>query len=163
MTTFQRRLLPVLCLGLASGLMADTKVAKKDFPPAAMAAFTKAYPNAKIMGLGMEKEDGKTLFEVESVDGKVRRDVQYLEDGTVTEVEEGVAVADLPAEVKSAAMAKHPSGSILKAEKATKGAEVTYDLKVKDGKSTFGMEIDPAGKVSKDQKREPRKQKAKQG
>jgi hypothetical protein len=163
-----------LCLGLATGALAqgkkvatdekkpvaqekkgeagEKKIAKKNLPAPVMAAFQKAYPKATIKGASTEAEEGKTYYEIESLDGKVKRDLLYLADGTVAEIEETVAPADLPPPVKAAVTDKYPKGKISKAEMVTRGAVVAYDVVVKSGKTTVEMSIDPAGKVLKEKK-----------
>ena len=142
-----------LCFALASGALAgDTEISKKDLPAAVLTAFEKAYPKAEIKGLTKEKENGKTFYEIESVDGKLSRDLLYLADGTVVEIEEGVPPGDLPASVKAAVGKEHPQGKIVKSEKVTRGSEVTYAFQVKSGKATYGMAVAPDGTVIKNQK-----------
>jgi uncharacterized membrane protein YkoI len=143
----------VLTFGLVLGAMAgDKKISKKDLPPPVLSAFEKAYPKAEIKGLGMETENGKTYYEIESLEGKTKRDILYLPDGTVAEVEEAVPYADLPAPVKAAVGKEYPNGKITKCEKTTRGSEVTFEMVVQEGKSSHEVVIDPAGKVLKNTK-----------
>ena len=69
----------------------------KILPPAVLKAFKTAYPNAVITGASKETENGVTLYEVESVDGKLNRDLLYTADGKATEIEETIAPENLPA------------------------------------------------------------------
>jgi hypothetical protein len=164
----------VVCLGFVAGTVArgqkataeqkkvaeqektteggEKQIAKTDLPAPVLAAFQKAYPKATIKGASMESEGGKTYYEIESLDGKVKRDLLYLANGTVTEIEESVTPADLPPSVITAVSTKHPSGKIEKLEKVTRGAVVAYDVVVKSGKTTYEMSIDPTGKVLKESK-----------
>jgi len=137
-------------LGLALfpvAVAADKKLEKKDMPAPVLAAFEKAYPSATVKGYGKEVEKGKTYYEIESVDGGRTLDVSYLPDGTVAEIEKGVTEGNLPAPVKDAVAKKHPDGKIEKAEKATRGSVVQYDVKIATGKTKVEMSIDPTGKV----------------
>lgn len=143
----------VVCFALSpSAVAGDKKISKKDVPPAVLQSFEKAYPKAVIKGLAIEKENGKTFYEIESVDGKLSRDLLYLADGSVFEIEEGVAVADLPATVKAAIAKEHPQGKISKCEKTTHGSDVVYDCQVSFGKTKYSMAVAPDGKVIKNQK-----------
>jgi hypothetical protein len=149
----------ILCLGFAVGALAqEKKITKKDLPVPVLSSFQKAYPKATIKGLSTETEEGKTYFEIESVDGKVKRDLLYLADGTVAEIEETVAAADLPAPVKAAVAAKHPKGKIAKVEKVTRGGVVSYDVVLRSGKTNVELSIDPAGKVLKESKASAKKE-----
>lgn len=130
----------------------EKKISKKELPAPVLAAFKKAYPKASIKGLNEEKKDGKTYFEIESKDGKLERDLLYLADGSVVEIEESVAVADLPAAVKGAVEAKYPKANMAKAEKVTKGTDVTYSVKVKTDKGKVTLDVDASGKILKEEK-----------
>lgn len=125
----------------------ERKLTEKQMPVAVLAAFHKAYPAATIRGLSVEKEHGKAFYEVESLDGATRRDLSYLADGTLSEIEETLPETSLPAAVMAAVKAKHPGGKVLKAEKNTKGSVLTYEILVRDGKRLREVVVDPAGKV----------------
>jgi hypothetical protein len=144
-------LIVVFVLGIDASAK-EKKIAKKDVPAAVISTFEKAYPNAKVKGYSTETEEGKTYFEVESMVGKMTLDVSYLSDGTVAEIEEGITIGELPDAVKATIKANYPKGKIAKAEKKTAGTTVTYELKVKTGKTSAGMEIDPSGKILKKSK-----------
>lgn len=141
-----------------SAFTQEKKISKKDLPQAVLSAFEKAYPKAAIKGLSQEVENGKTYYEIESVDGKTTRDLLYLADGSVTEIEEGVSVAELPPPVKATLLKEYPKGRVLKAEKTTKGTTVAYEMKVSSGKINAELVIDPTGKVVKNEKAKAKKQ-----
>ena len=65
-------------------------------PAPVTAAFKKAYPSATIRGTAKETENGKTVYEVESVENGKARDFMYAADGAVLEIEEELNPADLP-------------------------------------------------------------------
>jgi hypothetical protein len=130
----------------------EKKIAKKDVPSAVISAFEKAYPKAVVKGFAREVEKGKTYYEIESMDGKTGRDILYLADGTVAEVEETVAPPDLPGPVRDAVAAKYPQGKIVKAEKTTRGAEVSYEMRLTSGKGKVNLKVDASGKILKEHK-----------
>jgi len=130
----------------------EKKISKKELPAPVLEAFQKAYPKANIKGLNEEMKDGKTYFEIESKEGKMERDLLYLADGSVVEIEESVTVADLPAAVKGAVEAKYPKAKMAKAEKVTKGADISYSVKVKTGKGKATLNVDASGKILKEEK-----------
>ncbi len=145
---------------LSSALCAgeqEKKITKKDLPAPVLAAFQKDYPTATIKGLNEEKKDGQTYFEIESKDGKTKRDLLYLADGSVAEIEESMEASDLPQAVKAAVEAKYPKAKIGKIEKVTLGTAVHYDLKVKAENGVFKIETDDSGKILKEEKHEPKK------
>jgi hypothetical protein len=107
---------------------AGTKV---QLPAPVAAAFKKAYPDAVINASSKETEDGKTVYEIESVDKGLNRDLVYAADGTVLECEEQVKEADIPAPVIAALKQLYPKATITKAERTTKGQALQYDLALK--------------------------------
>jgi hypothetical protein len=125
----------------------EKKISRKDVPPAVLAAFEKAYPHAKIRRTSTEVENGKTCFEIESLDGTQARDLLYLADGTVAEIEEVVAASQLPAPVKAAVGKEFAKAKIAKAERTTKGTEISYEVHVSLGSKKGSIVLDPTGKV----------------
>ena len=97
--------------------MVDLKI----LPNAVLSAFKAAYPNAVIRGTSKETEKGTTYYEVESVDGKLNRDLLYTADGKVVEIEESIAATDLPTAVQKTLAKDYPGAKVLKAERMTKG------------------------------------------
>jgi hypothetical protein len=109
----------------AETVKAGTKV---ELPPAVASAFKKAYPNAVINASAKEEENGKTVYEIESVDKGMNRDLLYSADGTVLECEEQLKETDLPAPVIAALKTRYPKATVTKAERTTKGTLLQYDL-----------------------------------
>ena len=127
----------------------EKKLSAKQLPAAVQSAFHKAYPAAKIKGASSEAENGKTVYEVESVDGKVNRDILYLDDGSVIEIEETVALNALPDEVSKALKTETGKGKVQKAEKLTKGGTIQYEFAITAGKEKREVVIDQTGKIVK--------------
>ena len=125
----------------------EKKITAKQVPAAVIAAFKSSYPNATIRGYAEEKEDGKTFYEVESLEGTMHRDVLYNPDGTVAEVEESIAASDLPADAQQAIKQKYPRAVITLAEKTTVGDTIGYEVSLRNGRKRIAMEFDSIGKV----------------
>ena len=145
-------LLLAMILGSINNLSAqekDQKIAKSKLPKTVQEAFKAAYPNAKIIGTSVEKENNVTYYEVESMDGKQRRDFLYTADGKVFEMEEVTAENDLSTVIKETIKKDFSGFKFNSAEKTTKGIEVSYDVVLKKGKSGFAVTFDAAGKVIK--------------
>jgi hypothetical protein len=154
MTRVRRTIIGAACLAslltLALACNAEdkeTKITLKDIPAAVLSAFHKSYPKAEIKGVAKETEKGGTYFEIESVDEGISRDLLYLADGTVAEIEEAVDPANLPAPVKAAVANKYPKGKIVKAEKTMRDALTTYDLRIVSGKMNVNLVVTPDGKL----------------
>jgi len=152
--------LSVACIALAApiALAQGPKPAAKAAPggraadPAAklpapiLSAFRTSYPKATIKNAAKETENGKTVWEVESVDNGLARDLVYNLDGTVVDVEEQVEPASLPAAVTAALKARYPRATVAKAEKLMKGTALTYEMALK-GAGVKSVEITPDGKI----------------
>ncbi|HEY3383363.1 MAG TPA: PepSY-like domain-containing protein [Vicinamibacterales bacterium] len=130
----------------AGAKAAVTKPAAKVQLPTAIAdAFKKTYPDAVIKNVAKEVENGKTVYEVESTDKGMGRDLIYNPDGTVSEIEEEIKPADLPAPVSAALHELHPKATIAKAEKLTRGTVVEYEFALK-GDAKKSVSFTPDGK-----------------
>jgi hypothetical protein len=99
-------------------------------PPAIAAAFKKAFPTATIRNVSKEKENGREQYEVESTDQGKSRDLIYLADGTLAEMEEELSEAEFPPAAASAIRTRYPTAIITKRERLTitKGHVVQYEV-----------------------------------
>jgi len=132
-----------------SGNAKDQAVDLKILPPAVLKAFKAAYPNAVIKGASKEVEKGVTQYEVESVDGNLNRDLLYLADGKVIEIEETIAPDHLPAPVKQTLAKDYAGAKVLKAEILTRDSGKAYELSLEFNGKKMGVTIDSLGKVLK--------------
>lgn len=114
-------------------------------PAPILAAFKAAYPHATMKTAAEEKENGKVVWEVESTENGLGRDLLYTPDGKVLEIEEEVPGAQLPAPVTAAVKAQYPAARIVKGEKVTRGATVIYELQLA-GAAKKSMELTSEGK-----------------
>jgi len=117
---------------------------RSGLPAAVLAAFQKAYPNAKVMNWAKERKDGKLVYEVERVDQGRGRDILYTPGGDVIEVEEEIQESDLPEAVAAAIKKQHPSARISKCEKVTRGSTIVYEIRLK-GAHVHELVLNPDG------------------
>ena len=136
---------------LVSGLLAaDTKIPFSELPPAVQNAAKAQTRGAQVVGANSEKENGRTIYEVETkVNGK-SRDLNFDVDGKLLEIEQEVGIDTIPPAAKDALVKKAGSGTIQKVESITQGDAVSYEasIKTKSGKHTeFAVKADgaPAG------------------
>jgi Putative beta-lactamase-inhibitor-like, PepSY-like len=143
----------------------EKKIAVKDLPAAVAASFKAAYPKAEIKGTATEVEGGVTYYEIESVDGKTKRDLLFAKNGKIFETEEIVAGDALPAAVKDAIAKAVPKGKISSAEKTVRESKTQFDVTVKKGTKTFAVAIDEKGTVlkNKEVKKEKKEEKEEKG
>jgi uncharacterized membrane protein YkoI len=132
--------LAVTTIGAAS----EKKVQMNDLPPAVRSAIEAETKDSTVKGVSREVENGKTMYEAETVRNGHSRDLLFDATGAVVEVEEELALDKAPEAVK-AALAAH-GGTILTLESVTKGSTVTYEAQVqKDGKRSK-VALDGSGK-----------------
>ena len=117
-------------------------------PAVVLSAFRQAHPTAVITNVEKEREHGHTVWEVESLDAGLGPDLLYDASGTVTELEEEIPVAQLPALVSGAVATTYPKATITKAEKVTRGQIVTYELSMK-GAPVLSVQMTPDGRPFK--------------
>jgi hypothetical protein len=154
MKTFLRFTTIILVVILAicvtsNGSAQDKKITKKDVPAAVLKAFEGAYPKAKVNNYGTEVEKGVTFYELETVEGKIKRDLLYNADGTLAELEEILTPAMVPDGIAKAIKAEFPKGKIVSGEKTTQGSVVTFDVVVANGKEKVSVHLNADGKIQK--------------
>jgi uncharacterized membrane protein YkoI len=128
----------------AAAKPAEGKLKLEDLPAPVKATVEAETKHATVKGLSREKENGKTVYEPESiVDGRTR-DLMIDAAGKVYVVEEQLDVNQAPAPVKTAMEAR---GQIVKLEAVTENGKRHYEgqIRNKAGK-TVAMELDPDGK-----------------
>ncbi len=149
-----------------SNLFAQEKrITEKDLPAAVTKAIHTEYPAAKIIGTSTEVEKGVTYFEIESMDGKVRRDLLYTKEGKRSEIEETLAHDKIPDFVKTSIMNKYPKYEIKRAELVTSdNNKITYEVQIKMGHKRAEVVLDKDGKIIKSEnlKRENEKKEGKE-
>lgn len=117
----------VMTIALAGSLAAqETTLTAAQVPAAVRDGFRRAYPNATARKYSSERENGRTVYEIESVEGTTHRDLLLSADGTILETETLLTLAQLPAPVRAAAEAggRH----IQRAELTVAGQDTTYEI-----------------------------------
>jgi uncharacterized membrane protein YkoI len=131
----------------ATVVLVGQKVQLKDLPTAVQKTVQEETKSATLVGIGKEKEKGKTVYELETkVNGRTR-DLMIDAAGRVYLVEEETALDSVPPAVKTALQSQ---GKLLRLETLTKGTAVTYEAQVeKNGKKSeveFGADGKPVKK-----------------
>jgi hypothetical protein len=129
------------CLFLTLCLSAATSLAgpADSCPDAVKTSIARAFAKSSITKCKAERENGRDQFEVVvAKDGGAVAEVDVLPDGTILQVEEKIAVEQLPKAVAKAFAAKYPKAKPAAAEKQTptKGAP-TYEIKFGGKEATF--------------------------
>ncbi len=134
-----------LALFLAAGISSAMAQRSDSLPPAIATAFRQAYPNATILHVSREPQDGKIVYEIESRDGSTRRDLLYALDGTVIEIEEMIPADSVPAAVRSALERDVTGATLLGAERVTRGDVVLYEVQARKNGRSQSLTYDPQG------------------
>ena len=154
MKTFLRfatiALMVILTIGIVSSSSAqDKKITKKDVPAAVLKAFATAYSKAKVNNYATEVEKGVTFYELETVEGKIKRDLLYKADGTLAELEEILTPPMVPDDIAKAIKTEFPKGKVVSGEKTTKDGVSTFEIIVVNGKEKVRINLSADGKIQK--------------
>jgi uncharacterized membrane protein YkoI len=109
---------------------ADKKINMKNLPPAVKARVEAEATVATVKGISSEKENGKTVYELETLVNGRTRDLMIDAAGKVYVVEEQLDPAKAPAPVRAAMEAK--------------GRIVVLESVMQNGKTTYEGQIQPA-------------------
>ena len=91
--------------------------AGRDLPPAAAKAIKASFPDARITGIGRERERGAWYYEVNLRDGKKKFEVEVTEAGVIGEIEGRVGLSDVPDELLQTVRRRVGEGRITRIEK----------------------------------------------
>lgn len=130
---------------LAAHPVSAKKIRKSEVPAAVTTALKNLYPKAKVSRYLLEEREGRVVFEIETKDGDLGRDLVFSEAGEVLEKEEGMSAQDLPEAVKAALRSKYPQAVVASAERITKGGSVSYEVSLRIGKKKREMAFDGNG------------------
>ena len=114
-------------------------------PAPIAAAFRQAYPAATILHAAPETRDGHVVYEIESKDGTMWRDLLYSLSGEIIEIEEILPVDSLPAPVRTAVGKDAPRATIVGVERVTTGTAIAYEVRVRRNGRTRSLTYDAEG------------------
>ena len=135
-------------LSIATASIAqERKIKRSELPSAVEATVTTQSVGATIKGFSEEREHGEIFYEAEMVFNGHSKDILMDATGAVVEVEEEVALGDLPTKVKAGLLATAGNAKITKIGSLTKKRQlVAYEAHiVRDGKK-FEIQVGPDGR-----------------
>ena len=134
-------------LVLVAGSALAAQPGMKNLPPAVKATVEAESKGATIKGVSREKEQGKTVYELETLVNGRTRDLMIDAEGKVYVVEEQLDPAKAPAAVREALQ---KTGTIVGLESVTTKGATHYEGRVrgKNGKVS-SIEVDADGKPVK--------------
>jgi hypothetical protein len=108
----------------------EKKIQSKDLPPAVQKAVPAETKGAAIKGYNQETEKGKTFYEVETMLNGKSRDLLFDASGALVEVEEEIALDNIPSAAKAAIEKRAADGKVNKVESVTKGQSISYEAEI---------------------------------
>ncbi|MBL8186642.1 MAG: hypothetical protein JNK38_01470 [Acidobacteria bacterium] len=124
----------------------ERKVFMKDLPAPVQATVKEVSKGAKLRGLAMETENGKTYYEAELLVKGHSKDVTIDPDGKIVTVEEQVPLASVPAGAKAEILKQAGKSKILLVESITENnVIVAYEAHVKTAGKMSEIKVDPNG------------------
>jgi hypothetical protein len=125
----------------------EKKIQRTDLPPAVEKTVVEESQGARIRGFNRETENGAAYYEVELIVDGHSKDVLMDKDGKVVEVEEQVAITELPSAVRDGLQAKAGKGRLTKIESIRKHDRlVAYEAQVLNGAKHLEVQVGPDGK-----------------
>jgi len=120
-------LLALPALAAASAPAAPVKITLAQMPEAVQKTVKAETAGGTIKALYKETgEDGKLVFEVESIVNKRTKDLNIAEDGTVLVCEQQVMLQDLPAPVRETVLSAAGKRKIRMIESVSKNGTLAY-------------------------------------
>jgi uncharacterized membrane protein YkoI len=133
----------------------EEKVALDKVPEAVLKAVKAKFKGAELVSAQTEKEDGKTIYEINLKDKGQNVDVSLTSDGTIVSVERTIAVKDLPKPVLDAINSKYPKAEFKIVEEVTEKGTTNFEvLLVTAEKKTFEVVLDKDGKIVKEESKD---------
>ena len=142
----------VVALAVASAGADEKKIAQADVPRPVLDTIQKKYPAAKLTGFEVERDNGKTAYEIQLRDGDKRREVVCSPAGKIVAEEETIALAEAPAKVRDAlgASAKYRTWTVRQVERVVNDENAQaaqYEIEVASGKQAAELVFTSEGKL----------------
>jgi hypothetical protein len=117
----------------------EEKLTLKNLPSAVQATIQRETRDSKIIGISREADNGKTLYEIETMAKGRSKDMLIDDKGNLTEIEEEIALASLPANIQTEVKKSIGKARLVKLEAVCNGAKVQH---------SYAALLDKAGKRS---------------
>ncbi len=108
----------------ATTAQAESHVSCNTLPAAVLSQVKTEAGDATIRGCVKDKENGKLIYEVETLKDGRSRDIEFDGSGSVLEVEQEVTASSVPAAVSDAIATAAKGGKVGKIESVTRGGSI---------------------------------------
>ena len=140
-------LIPILIGIVVLRCFAEKSIPVKSLPDSVKADFVQRFPNAQIKACSQEKRKGTVVYEVESIDNKLNRDIIYSPDGKALEIEERILESSLPTSVTHSIQSEYANSTYKRIEKLTRGDSVEHEVILSVDGKRFEIVADSTGKI----------------
>ena len=124
----------------------EKRIERAALPPAVEKTVREQSAGATVRGFSMEREKGEVFYEAELTVGGHSKDLLINAKGAVVEVEEEVAIDQLPSSVRTALEQEAGGGKILKVESIKKHDKlVAYEAQVVLNNKKSEVQVGPEG------------------
>jgi uncharacterized membrane protein YkoI len=125
----------------------EEKVPLDKVPAPVLKAFKAKFPEATIKAAIKEEEDGKTVYEIESIANGLGIDAVLKPNGEFSAIEKEIKSADVPPAVASTVKAKHPKAKVKRIEEVTSEGKFFYEFLLEEGDKRTEISVDKDGKI----------------
>ena len=138
---------------------ADEKVPLDKVPAKISAAINGRFPGAELKSVEKENEDGKIMWDVELTQKGRKYEMDIKDDGTIIEIEKGVAEKDFPAACAAAVKKNYPTATIkdimeVNKVEGTKETPIHYEVTLEQDKKEQEIVVSLDGKSAGPEKPE---------
>jgi uncharacterized membrane protein YkoI len=140
----------------ATGRADEKKIPLDQVPKAVIAAAKAKFAGAELKGAEIEKEEGKTIYEIALKLEGASYEAEFTPEGKLIGYDKVISVNDLPQAVSDALRAKYPGATYKEIEevhKVNEGQDKVegYEIQVVKGKKRYEVVFSPEGKVTKEE------------
>jgi uncharacterized membrane protein YkoI len=132
------------------------KIKLDGIPKPVLDAVKTKFPDAKLTEAARETEGGETFYELSFTYKDHRYDVECTPQGAFRKIEKQLAARELPREIARVLDEKYPRAKLHEILEVTKKDKVEYYevALVTADKSEVEVQIDPKGKILKEEKKD---------
>ncbi len=139
----------LIALSILTICSAEKKIKLEEMPPAVQAAVREQSKGSTVKGYSQEKENGKTLYEVELTVNGHSKDISFDSSGKIVSTEEETPIDSIPAPAREAIQKAAGNGKLQIVETVTDNGNSFYEATIKTGSKSKEVKFDAAGKPVK--------------
>ena len=125
MTGLKQHILVLMGLGIAIAMSALAAAPTPAIPDAVNKTFKEKFPQAKIMWVKSEVEDGVTVYAFAFTNGQTEQSTDIAADGTMLEITYVIQAKELPEAAMKSILKEAPGATLVSVERV----EITHDTR----------------------------------